>query len=77
MNRAVRHAERVWGVEPTDLVIQCVDCPATFTFTAGEAGFFAEHGFSDPTRCPDCRKKRRDRMAAAGAAWKRRETARR
>ena len=76
MNRAVRHAERVWGAEPTSRQIQCVDCPTTFIFTAGEAGWYAEHGFTDPTRCPDCRKKRRDKMAAAGAAFKRREAKR-
>lgn len=40
----------------TDKELQCVDCRATFTFSANEQEFFASKGFTnEPKRCPDCR----------------------
>lgn len=40
----------------TDRELQCVDCNATFTFSANEQEFYAQKGFTnDPKRCPDCR----------------------
>jgi len=38
-----------------DRTLTCRDCGATFTFTEGEQDFYAQKGFSEPTRCPDCR----------------------
>jgi CxxC-x17-CxxC domain-containing protein len=38
-----------------DKTLTCRDCGATFTFTEGEQEFYAQKGFSEPTRCPDCR----------------------
>src|SRR2546430_1898388 len=38
-----------------DKTLTCRDCGATFTFTEGEQDFYAQKGFSEPTRCPDCR----------------------
>ena len=39
-----------------DKTLNCVDCSATFTFSAGEQEFFAGKGFTnEPKRCPDCR----------------------
>ncbi len=39
-----------------DKTLNCVDCSATFTFSAGEQEFFAGKGFTNkPKRCPDCR----------------------
>jgi CxxC-x17-CxxC domain-containing protein len=36
--------------------IQCIDCSATFTFTAGEQEFYAARGYTnEPKRCPSCR----------------------
>ncbi len=43
----------------SDRQIACRDCGNNFTFTAGEQDFFNQKGFSDPVRCPDCRKKRK------------------
>lgn len=38
----------------------CVDCGEDFTFTAGEARFYASKQLiSPPRRCPDCRRRRR------------------
>jgi CxxC-x17-CxxC domain-containing protein len=38
-----------------DRSLTCRDCGQTFTFTEGEQTFYASRGFSEPTRCPDCR----------------------
>jgi hypothetical protein len=40
-----------------DKSLQCSDCGATFTFTAGEQEFFASKGFTnEPRRCVPCRR---------------------
>ncbi len=38
-----------------DQVITCADCGQEFVFTASEASFYADRGFSTPRRCPACR----------------------
>jgi CxxC-x17-CxxC domain-containing protein len=42
-----------------DQSLQCRDCGATFTFTAGEQEFYASKGLSAPQRCKDCRANRK------------------
>jgi CxxC-x17-CxxC domain-containing protein len=42
-----------------DRNLTCRDCGKQFTFTAGEQEFFATRGFSEPSRCPDCRAARK------------------
>jgi CxxC-x17-CxxC domain-containing protein len=43
-----------------DKTLQCSDCGATFTFTAGEQEFFATKGYTnEPKRCPGCRQARK------------------
>ena len=42
-----------------DVTLTCRDCGQGFTFTAGEQDFYASRGFTEPTRCPDCRAARR------------------
>jgi CxxC-x17-CxxC domain-containing protein len=37
----------------------CRDCGKQFTFTAGEQEFYASRGFSEPTRCSECRAARK------------------
>ena len=47
-----------------DTTLTCRDCGQTFSFTSGEQDFYASRGFSEPSRCPDCRaarKSQRDR----------------
>jgi len=47
-------------VSYADKDLTCRDCGATFVFTAGEQEFFALKGLlNEPSRCPECRKKRR------------------
>ena len=42
-----------------DTTLTCRDCGQSFTFTAGEQDFYASRGFSEPSRCPDCRAQRK------------------
>jgi hypothetical protein len=44
--------------------IQCSDCGATFTFTAGEQEFYQTKGFTnEPKRCSSCRRTNKARRA--------------
>ena len=51
---------------PGDRMLNCEDCKKEFVFDAGEQRFFKEKGFSDPKRCPKCRRKVRARMRRRG-----------
>jgi CxxC-x17-CxxC domain-containing protein len=42
-----------------DVTLTCRDCGQAFTFTSGEQEFYASRGFSEPSRCPDCRAQRK------------------
>ena len=42
-----------------DRTLSCRDCGKQFTFTAGEQEFYQTRGFSDPSRCADCRAARK------------------
>jgi CxxC-x17-CxxC domain-containing protein len=50
-----------------DKVLQCRDCGNEFVFSAGEQEFYATRGFSEPTRCPDCRAARKAQRDAGGS----------
>lgn len=50
-----------------DKTLECVDCGASFTFSASEQEFFANRGFTnEPKRCPDCRQARKDQRRSQG-----------
>lgn len=53
-------------LQPGDKMLVCEDCKSQFIFDAGEQRFFKEKGFSEPKRCPRCRKKVRFRMRRRG-----------
>ncbi|MEE8373250.1 MAG: zinc-ribbon domain containing protein [Dehalococcoidia bacterium] len=54
-------------MEYTDKTLNCSDCSADFTFTAGEQEFFATKGFvNEPGRCPDCRAARKRQRPDGG-----------
>ena len=44
---------------PADTTLTCRDCGQAFTFSSGEQDFYASRGFSEPSRCPDCRAARK------------------
>lgn len=50
-----------------DKTLQCSDCGADFTFTAGEQEFYASKGFTnEPGRCPPCRQARKAQRSGYG-----------
>ncbi len=52
----------------SDKVLQCRDCGNEFVFSAGEQEFYATRGFSEPTRCPECRAARKAQRESGGSA---------
>ena len=42
-----------------DRQLTCKDCQKPFVFMVGEQKYYAEMKYNSPSRCPDCRKKRR------------------
>ena len=40
---------------PEDIELPCVDCGSGFTFTGKDQFFFKKQGWTDPSRCADCR----------------------
>src|SRR5436190_8487495 len=54
-------------MEFQDRNIECIDCHASFVFTAGEQEFYERKGFKEiPKRCKDCRVKRKARRDTGG-----------
>jgi CxxC-x17-CxxC domain-containing protein len=55
---------------PADTTLTCRDCQQAFTFTSGEQEFYASRGYSEPSRCPDCRAQRKaERNADGGGSY--------
>ena len=51
-----------------DTILTCRDCGQAFTFTSGEQEFYASRGFSEPSRCPDCRAQRKAQRESGGSS---------
>src|SRR6266542_989537 len=49
-----------------DTILTCRDCGQSFTFTSGEQDFYAARGYSEPSRCPDCRAQRKAERGGGG-----------
>lgn len=57
-----------------DRTLECVECGASFTFSADEQALFATRGFTnEPKRCPDCRASRRRQRYGDSYGYHRRE----
>ena len=54
------------ALKPGDRSLTCADCGDAFVFDAGEQKFFRERGFTDPKRCPNCRKSARGHFVEHG-----------
>ena len=52
-----------------DTTITCRDCGQAFTFTSGEQDFYASRGFSEPSRCADCRAARKAQRDGGGGSY--------
>jgi len=53
-----------------DTTITCRDCGQAFTFTSGEQDFYASRGFSEPSRCADCRAARKAQRDGGGSSYR-------
>lgn len=51
---------------PADTTLTCRDCGQAFVFTSGEQDFYAARGYSEPSRCPDCRAARKAERGGGG-----------
>src|SRR5205085_3094170 len=62
-----------FGREPStmsaDTTLACRDCGQAFTFTSGEQDFYASRGFSEPSRCADCRAARKAQRDGGGSSY--------
>ena len=52
-----------------DMTLTCRDCQQAFTFTSGEQDFYASRGFSEPSRCADCRAARKAQRDGGGGSY--------
>src|SRR5258708_39594842 len=52
-----------------DTTLTCRDCGQAFTFTSGEQDFYASRGFSEPSRCADCRAARKSQRDSGGSSY--------
>lgn len=69
----ISFVKKIFGLAPSgpdfskgDRMLTCMDCEKDFVFDAGEQRFFKQKGFTDPKRCPHCRKRVRSRMKRRG-----------
>ena len=55
--RFLTFLKNLFGIKAKgDRFLHCQDCGVKFVFDAGEQRFFKTKGFTDPKRCPKCRK---------------------
>src|SRR5204862_983301 len=52
-----------------DTTLACRDCGQAFTFTTGEQDFYASRGFSEPSRCAECRAARKAQRDGGGSSY--------
>ncbi|OGO52032.1 MAG: zinc-binding protein [Chloroflexi bacterium RBG_16_68_14] len=52
-----------------DKNLTCQDCSQSFTFSADDQAFHAERGYTDPKRCPSCRRTRRGERGDMGGGY--------
>ncbi|MCX5998614.1 MAG: zinc-ribbon domain containing protein, partial [Chloroflexi bacterium] len=53
-----------------DKTLECVECGASFTFTASEQEFFATKGYTnEPKRCPQCRQANKQRRGGSFGSY--------
>ena len=50
-----------------DKALNCRECGVEFVFTAGEQEFYSSRGFvNEPSRCPECRRVRKNQRNDGG-----------
>lgn len=54
-----------------DMTIVCKDCGRNFVFRSDEQNFYAEKGYTEPTRCKDCRTVRKNNVTQSSGRFTR------
>src|SRR5438045_8804840 len=67
--RAFLETRREPSTMSADSTLTCRDCGQAFTFTSGEQDFYASRGFSEPSRCPDCRAARKSQRDGGSSSY--------
>ena len=67
--RLFSHAKGEEKTDMADMNLTCRECGSTFVFTEGEQAFFAQKGFSEPTRCPSCRAAKKAARNGGGGGY--------
>ena len=58
-----------------DKTIKCRDCGTNFKFTEKDQAYYEEKGYeNEPSRCPDCRKARKNRSSRDDRGGRKRTT---
>ena len=53
-----------------DKTLECVECGASFSFSAAEQEFFASRGLTnEPKRCSHCRQARKQQRRSSQGGW--------
>jgi CxxC-x17-CxxC domain-containing protein len=52
-----------------DMSLTCRDCGQTFTFTEGEQDFYNSKGYTQPSRCADCRATKKAQRAGSDSGY--------
>jgi CxxC-x17-CxxC domain-containing protein len=50
----------------SEKTLTCQDCGQQFSFSAEDQEFFAMKGYSEPKRCPECRRARKAERGGGG-----------
>lgn len=51
-----------------DKTLECVECEQQFVFSVDDQQYHAERGYTDPKRCPECRRARRSQLGSGGGS---------
>ncbi|MEE8363629.1 MAG: CxxC-x17-CxxC domain-containing protein [Dehalococcoidia bacterium] len=49
-----------------DKTLDCAECGEQFVFSADDQQYHSERGYTDPKRCPACRRSRRSQLGSSG-----------
>ncbi len=49
-----------------DRTLDCAECGEQFVFSADDQQYHSERGYTDPKRCPACRRARRSQLGPSG-----------
>ena len=63
-----KEIQKMYDQNFQDKDIQCVECSASFNFSADDQDFYNQKGYSSPKRCPVCRANRKANSQRGGGS---------